>query len=152
MENWLRSIELGDHYPAFRHQGITIDQVADLTDEDLRELGLSIGDRKRFRRAVASLAPSGAALGAPLVIERTRAERRPLTIMFVDLVNSSELGDRLEAEDLLETIRSYREFCGGPDPTRRGHDRTADRRRHPCLFLLSCCDRERSRARGARGA
>jgi class 3 adenylate cyclase/predicted ATPase len=113
VEQWLRSIELAHHYTAFCDQGITIDQVGDLTDDDLRELGLSIGDRKRFRRGVAALPSSSAApLGAPLVIERTRAERRPLTIMFVDLVNSSELGERLEAEDLLETIRRYREFAG----------------------------------------
>jgi class 3 adenylate cyclase/tetratricopeptide (TPR) repeat protein len=42
----------------------------------------------------------------------TRAERRPLTMMFVDVVNSSSLGERLEPEDLLEVIRRYREFCG----------------------------------------
>lgn len=113
MEEWLRSIALGQYYAAFRDHGITIDQVPDLTEEDLRELGLSIGDRKRFRRAVDSLGPSEAAkLGTPLMIERTRAERRPLTIMFVDLVNSTELGETLEAEDLLETIRRYREFAG----------------------------------------
>ena len=31
--------------------------------------------------------------------------------MFVDLVNSSHLGERLEPEDLLEVIRRYREYC-----------------------------------------
>lgn len=114
MEEWLRSIALDQHYAAFRDHGITIDQVAHLTEEDLRELGLNIGDRKRFRRAVASLnVPGAPQLGAPVVIERTRAERRPLTIMFVDLVNSTELGELSEAEDLLETIRLYREFAGG---------------------------------------
>ena len=118
MEEWLRSIGLGERVAAFRNQGITLDQMADLTDEDLRELGLTIGDRKRFRRAVVALTPmekpaTGAAPAVtPPVIETTRAERRPLTMMFVDLVNSSALGERLEPEDLLEVIRRYREFAG----------------------------------------
>ena len=55
LEAWLSSIGLAERLDAFRDQGVTLDQVADLTDEDLRELGLNIGDRKRFRRAVTSL-------------------------------------------------------------------------------------------------
>ena len=113
VEEWLRSIGLGERYAAFRDQGITLDQVGELTDENLRELGLTIGDRMRFRRAAALLAPSNPATrqaGPP--IETTRPERRPLTMMFVDLVNSSGLGERLEPEDLLEVIRLYREFAG----------------------------------------
>jgi class 3 adenylate cyclase len=113
VEEWLRSIGLGERCVAFRDQGITLDQVAELTDEDLRELGLTIGDRRRFRHAVTLLTSSDATpRGAPSVNETTRAERRPLTMMFVDLVNSSSLGERLEPEDLLEVIRSYREFAG----------------------------------------
>jgi class 3 adenylate cyclase len=113
VEEWLRSIGLGERYVAFRDQGITFDQVAELTDRDLRELGLTIGDRKRFRHAVTLLTSSDAtSRGAPSVIETTRAERRPLTMMFVDLVNSSSLGERLEPEDLLEVICCCREFAG----------------------------------------
>ncbi len=129
LEDWLRSIGLGERYGSFRDQGITFDQVADLTEEDLRELGLTIGERKRFVRAVAALRsdasdptpvparpapapPARSVGGSAPVLDTTRAERRPMTIMFVDLVNSSALGERLEAEDLLEVIRRYREFAG----------------------------------------
>nr|WP_294524202.1 AAA family ATPase [uncultured Rhodopila sp.] len=113
MEKWLQSIGLGEYHASFCSQSITIDQLGDLTDEDLRELGLTIGDRKRFRQAVAlRTSPKVDSLGAAAVLETTRAERRPLTIMFVDLVNSSALGERLEPEDLLEVIRRYREFAG----------------------------------------
>jgi class 3 adenylate cyclase/predicted ATPase len=108
MEEWLRSIGLLDRLTAFREQGITPDQLRDLTEENLRELGLTIGERKRFQRALASGGPdpeSAAAAG-------TQAERRPLTVMFVDLVNSTSLGERLDPEDLIEVIRHYRELCG----------------------------------------
>ncbi len=120
VEEWLRAAGLGDRITAFRDHGITLDQVADLTEDDLRELGLTIGDRKRFRSAVAAITRSDRAAAdgaivppaAARVVETTPAERRPLTIMFVDLVNSSALGERLDAEDLLEVIRRYREFSG----------------------------------------
>ncbi len=108
VEEWLTSVGLGGRVAAFRDQGITIDQIDDLTDDDLRELGLTIGERKRFRRALQQRQPDH----TPGVIGTTRAERRPLTMMFVDVVNSSSLGERLEPEDLLEVIRRYREFCG----------------------------------------
>ena len=108
VEEWLTSIGLGARIAAFREQGISIDQLDDLTDDDLRELGLTIGERKRFRRALDGRQPEH----QPQVLATTRAERRPLTMMFVDLVNSSSLGERLEPEDLLEVIRRYREFCG----------------------------------------
>ena len=110
MEEWLTSVGLGARVAAFRDQGITADQLDDLTDEDLRELGLTIGERKRFRRALEQRQPDH----QPRVLATTRAERRPLTMMFVDVVNSSSLGERLEPEDLLEVIRRYRELCSCP--------------------------------------
>jgi class 3 adenylate cyclase/predicted ATPase len=108
VEEWLTANGLGARVAAFRDHGITADQFDDLTDDDLRELGLTIGERKRFRRAREQRQPEH----QPGVIATTRAERRPLTMMFVDVVNSSSLGERLEPEDLLEVIRRYREFCG----------------------------------------
>ena len=53
MEEWLKTIGLSERVAAFSAHGITLDDVGDLSEEDLRELGLTIGERKRFRRAVA---------------------------------------------------------------------------------------------------
>ena len=119
VEDWLTAIGLAERIGAFHAHRITLDQFGDLTDDDLRELGLTIGERKRFRRAVAAMrpaAPDDPPLAALPVLETTRAERRPLTIMFVDLVNSSSLGERLEPEDLqsLEGIVEHPErFAAG---------------------------------------
>lgn len=110
MEEWLASIGLGDRIEAFREQRIDLDQLTDLTEQDLRELGLTIGERRRFQRALASRA----VVEPPLAMEpETRSgENRPLTVMFVDLVGSTSIGERVDPEDLLDIIRIYREFCG----------------------------------------
>lgn len=49
-------------------------------------------------------------------LERPRAseaERRPLTVMFVDLVGSTELSQRIDVEELRELLRAYQRTCAG---------------------------------------
>jgi class 3 adenylate cyclase len=41
------------------------------------------------------------------------AERRPLTVMFCDLADSTSLSARLDPEDLQDVIRAYQEHCTG---------------------------------------
>ncbi|MDQ0563727.1 class 3 adenylate cyclase/predicted ATPase [Rhizobium mesoamericanum] len=108
--DWLASIRLERHRETFLKNGIELDVVDDLTDADLKELGLSLGDRKRFLRAAATLAqqsPSPAATPHLSPIH-SEAERRHLTVMFCDLVGSTELSTRLDPEDLRQSIVAYR--------------------------------------------
>ena len=119
MDEWPRSIGLADRIPAFHENRITADQLRELGDDDLRELGLTIGERLRFKAALAERvgAPAGSAdqLGA------SAAERRPLTIMFVDLEGSSSISNRLDPEDLVEVYKTYRETCGKAITATGGH-------------------------------
>ena len=108
MQEWLDAAGLGRLSGAFQAQGIEFEHLSELTDEDLRELGLTIGERKRFRRALAADSPPEP---APPGLAITRAERRPLTVMFVDMMDSTALSERLDGEDLLEVLRLYRGFC-----------------------------------------
>lgn len=50
-----------------------------------------------------------------------RAERRQLTVMFCDIVGSTELAERLDPEDLRELIRRYQQTCGGIIDDAGGH-------------------------------
>lgn len=100
LDKWLTSAGLEHLIPVFEAHGIGETELSELTDDDLRELGLKIGDRKRFRRALA-LRPAAIASG----------ERRPMTLGFFDLIDSSALCERLDDEDMVEVLRIYRECC-----------------------------------------
>jgi class 3 adenylate cyclase len=85
-----------------------------LTDQDLKELGVSLGHRRRLLRAIANLElekgastiPTAAAPAAAPVVQDT-AERRQVTVMFSDLVGSTALSARMDPEDLREVIAAY---------------------------------------------
>jgi class 3 adenylate cyclase len=113
VEDWLRSIGLGDRILAFRENNITPDQLRGLSEQDLRELGLTIGERKLLLRALDTDPPptrAPVATSSPPAL--LQGERRPLTVMFIDLENSTAIGEQLDPEDLLELIRDYRGLCG----------------------------------------
>lgn len=109
IETWLQAAGLAEHAPAFVAERITLDDLSSLTDSDLRELGLAMGERRRFRRAVLSREPDNA---SPATRTPITGERRPLTVMFVDVVGSTALADRIADEELLDLMRGFRELCG----------------------------------------
>ena len=102
IDRWLQSLGMTRYAGRFQESDIGLDMVGDLTDADLATLGVSLGDRKRLLRAAA-------ALRAPAMepAARPRAERRQLTVMFVDLVGSTPLSTQLDPEELREVIHRY---------------------------------------------
>ena len=52
---WLAEIGLGRYDDVFVSNGIDFDVIRSLSDVDLRELGLTLGDRKRLVQAIARL-------------------------------------------------------------------------------------------------
>jgi class 3 adenylate cyclase/tetratricopeptide (TPR) repeat protein len=115
---WLRSLKLGRYEESFRESRIDFDVLADLTDGDLQDLGVPLGDRRRLLRAIAELggqqplttqarrAPAAPA-PAQSFAQLDSAERRPITVMFCDLVGSTELAAALDAEDWRNLLNSY---------------------------------------------
>jgi len=115
---WLRGLGLGRYEEKFRENKIDFDVLGDLTELDLRELGLPVGDRRRLRRAIAELgsaqAPTTRRRRAPVPPISTRslsqldsAERRPITVMFCDLVGSTQLASALDVEDWRNLVSAY---------------------------------------------
>src|SRR6516162_2864527 len=114
---WLRGLGLDRYEATFRDNAIDADVLADLTDGDLEKLGLPLGDRKRLLKAIAGLVglPSATAKSepaqahplGPAAPQSASAERRPITVMFCDLVGSTALAAKLDAEDWRSLVSAY---------------------------------------------
>ena len=83
--------------------------LPELDENELKELGLPLGDRKRLLRAIAELNETAANRSLKVAPLGPSAERRQLTVLFVDLVGSTALSQVLDPEDLREVIRGYNE-------------------------------------------
>jgi hypothetical protein len=115
VRNWLEAIGLGQYADAFETNDIDTDLLSRLDDQLLKELGVaSAGHRLRLRDAIAKLVTATIAEAkpaspfAPTEAAAPSAERRQLTVMFCDLVGSTALSARLDAEDLRVVIGAYR--------------------------------------------
>ena len=114
---WLEGLGLGQYAQAFAQNNIELDVVPDLSEDDLKELGLKIGDRRRLQRAVQALSPTrhepAPTPSPPQPAVSGEAERRQLTLLFCDLVGSTALSARLDPEDMREILRAYQQACAG---------------------------------------
>lgn len=124
LKAWLEALDLGKYVETFVENDVDLDILPDLRESDFSELGVSLGHRKRILRAVAELtaAPDRdieppatlAAVGRAGTAETTiEAERRQLTVMFVDLVGSTALSQQLDPEDLRDVLRAYQNAVSG---------------------------------------
>jgi class 3 adenylate cyclase/tetratricopeptide (TPR) repeat protein len=106
IRDWLESLGLGQFARAFIEQQIDGEVLLDLTDPDLQSLGLPLGPRKRLLLAIAELRERGGLprTDAPL---RPFAERRNLTVLVCDLVDSTALATRLDPEELHAVLQFY---------------------------------------------
>jgi class 3 adenylate cyclase/tetratricopeptide (TPR) repeat protein len=113
---WLRGLGLEQYAAAFRENGIDEQVLCHVTAEDLREIGVStVGDRRKLLSAIGELAaPSLSMEPRPAASRalRTRtleasAERRPITVMFCDLVGSTVLAASLDVEDWRNLLSAY---------------------------------------------
>src|SRR5437870_8826909 len=100
---WLTAHGLEKLAPVFVEHEIDFDLLPLLTEADVRELGLPIGPRRKLLEAIRALhGPTSARHDGPNW--PSEAERRQLTIMFVDLANSTPLALRLDPEAMREVL------------------------------------------------
>jgi class 3 adenylate cyclase len=119
IEAWLRGLGLEQYVTAFRENNVETDVLLRLTAEDLKEIGVrSVGHRRKLLAATAELrnrsfrTSAGSGDEPAHFIEhppeaRAGAERRQLTVMFIDLVGSTALASRLDPEEMRDVIRVY---------------------------------------------
>jgi class 3 adenylate cyclase len=135
LSQWLAALGLHNYESAFVDNDISFALLPDITVDDLRDIGInSVGHRRILLQAIAALAqsvapavaalvqlPTEAALAptlspAPLAASTKAApplvsnhQHRLLTVMFCDLVGSTELSGHMDAEDLQTLLQAYRE-------------------------------------------
>jgi class 3 adenylate cyclase len=107
---WLEKLGMAEYAERFAESDIDTSVLRDLTDQDLKDLGVSLGHRRKMLRAIAALAGAVPTSPQPALTERKpqdTAERRQVTVMFSDLVGSTALSARMDPEDLREVISAY---------------------------------------------
>jgi class 3 adenylate cyclase/predicted ATPase len=107
LAEWLGRQGLGQYAQTFAENHIEYAALPDLTEDDLEKLGVSLGHRKKLLRAIDALRATNQASGK----EHREAEFRQITVMFCDLVGSTQLAEKLDPEDLQKLIDAYRGEC-----------------------------------------
>ena len=105
---WLRGLGLSQYEEKFRENKIDAEVLPHLTAGDLRELGVAaVGDRRKLLAGIEALAARSQTTSAQLKHIEVSAERRPVSVMFCDLVGSTGLAARLDAEDWRNLVNTY---------------------------------------------
>ena len=113
--DWLGKLGMSEYTQCFAENGIDLSVLPDLTDQDLKDIGVLLGHRRKLLRAIDELksgkkdTPKIATAAAPPTAPQAHdaAERRQVTVMFSDLVGSTALSARMDPEDLREVISAY---------------------------------------------
>ncbi len=132
VEKWLNELGLGQYAETFAQNDVDARVLPLLSNDDLKELGVSLGHRKIILAALqrlAALAEDSPPASAPILTgahnetaERSVsappqtspvAERRHLTVLFADLVGSTEMTNRLDPEDMRLLLQHYQDAVAG---------------------------------------
>ena len=118
---WLKKLGLDQYSRVFSERGINLDKLRSLREIDLKEIGIPDDHRKRMLafaaeqkslKALASVKKNESKGSLDQDTRLREAERRFLTILFVDIVDSTGLARRLDPEDLAQLLNAFHEICG----------------------------------------
>ncbi|MEM6934223.1 MAG: adenylate/guanylate cyclase domain-containing protein, partial [Pseudomonadota bacterium] len=105
LETWLKTHGLAELGPTMANQDIEFDLLGELTNDDMREMGLTIGQRKKLQKAIRSIGVRQPAVAPTVAI--SSAEKRHITILFCDLVGSTKISQSLDPERMFELLGLY---------------------------------------------
>src|SRR5215468_2644448 len=108
--DWLKTLGMSEYAERFAENGIDVSVLCHLTDQDLKDIGVLLGHRRKMLAAIAELDRAVPTEPQPAWSEakpEDGAERRQLTVLFCDLVGSTVLASRLDPEDLREVYGAY---------------------------------------------
>jgi class 3 adenylate cyclase/uncharacterized protein YjiS (DUF1127 family) len=149
VSDWLEQLGMSEYVERFAENRIDFSVLPELTDQDLKDLGIVLGDRRKILRAIAVLASAPAAqpapavppaplapsappkatpafgasppIPAPLAAAEAAGERRYLTVMFCDLVGSTAISAQLDAEEWRDLVGAYLDAASAAVAEMGGH-------------------------------
>ena len=108
---WLEKLGLEQYAKLFANNDIDVSVLPHLSDHDLKDLGVSLGHRRKIFAAInkgfSSVQPLAEAERPEEPKTPETPERRYVTVLFSDLVGSTALSTRLDPEDLRDVIVIY---------------------------------------------
>ncbi len=109
IDAWLAQLGLGQYVELFKENDVTLSVLPYLSDEDLQELGISLGHRRILAAEIKKLNPADLSEDPTPITKDSEedAERRQLTVVFCDLVGSTLLTQQLDPEEMREVLRQY---------------------------------------------
>ena len=122
LSEWLNEIGLAQYAELLEKNAVDLEVLPDLSEQDLSDLGIPLGHRKRLLKALrvpldVDTSPAVSPANESSVQTQEEAvvsvgERRQLTVMFCDLVGSTALSEKLDPEELRSLLHNYRTVCG----------------------------------------
>ena len=112
LSTWLSAHGLDEHLETLLEHGVDIDVIPALNEQDLIQLGMNLGQRKRLLMAASELSQLAVdtrkqASHKPEI----QPERRQLTVVFCDLVGSTTLSEQFDPEDIRDLLKTYQTVC-----------------------------------------
>jgi class 3 adenylate cyclase len=115
--DWLERLGMSEYAERFAENDVDTSVLPHLTDQDLKDIGVPLGHRRKMLAAIGELGDPTPVTTEPAAgVEpkpQDTAERRQVTVMFSDLVGSTALSARMDPEDLREVITAYQKSVAG---------------------------------------
>jgi SAM domain (Sterile alpha motif) len=74
--DWLKKLGMSEYVERFAENRIDLSVLPDLTDQDLKDLGVVLGDRRKMLRAIRDLGSASVAVTAPPAPVASEQDRR----------------------------------------------------------------------------
>ena len=113
IRDWLRRNKFEQYADAFEANDIDLDILPELSEGDLEQLGLSLGNRRRLLKAIADRSAEASPSRPAEDAGSGDAERRQVTVLFSDMVGSTALSAKIDPELLGGVIRRYQDAAAG---------------------------------------
>ena len=113
VRDWLSEHGFSRLFDLFEENEIDGEVLFELTESDLKDLGLALGSRKKLLKAIAASKGPSEIPAQPPQATAHYAERRQLTLMFVDMVGSTALSEQLDPEEMSDVIITYQNTIAG---------------------------------------